>query len=135
MNRLRQLRICTTDSSSAPSLAELKSLWKIDLNQLRVIHVKLPTSTSKSDPWCQQGNREEAYPTEAMRQPFCAISSAIKNRTSGSISKLLISTSANNLRLAAHFTNEDEKLSPEALIRMTKADKHSVNYETVLDRE
>ena len=73
--------------------------------------------------------------TEGMRKPYRMIKSVMETAPSGSLSKLFIPVSLKDPKVAARFCAPDRSLSKLQTIAMAKSDKHSVNYETILERD
>ena len=72
---------------------------------------------------------------ESMRKPFRSIHASMAGRQSGGLSKLFVPIRAANPKVAARFCQPDGSLTAENLISMAQADKHSVEYATVLDSD
>ena len=74
---------------------------------------------------------------EGMRKPFRAIHSANPNgkhsHCGGGLSKLFVPTRATNPKVAARYCAPDGSLTKHDLLSMAQADKHSVEYDTVID--
>ena len=70
-----------------------------------------------------------------MRKPFRSIHASLAAKQAGSLSKLFVPIRAVNLKVAARFCQPDGSLLAENLISMAQADKHSVEFATILDSE
>jgi hypothetical protein len=70
-----------------------------------------------------------------MRKPYPIIKSAIKTAPSGGLSKLFVPVSPKDLKVGARFCDPNGSLSKLQLIAMTKSNKHSVRYETILESD
>jgi hypothetical protein len=71
--------------------------------------------------------------TEKMRQPFRGIHSLLTPLHGGGISKLFVPSGVKNPTVAARYCSPDGSVNRSQLIKMAQADKHSVEYDTLID--
>ena len=154
--RLLQLHISLADDPNLEAVT-IKERWKAATVLLRSVRnlaydhraVHLSTTlthyenlpNSSDDDFDTAANKEKIkrikrlLNTESMRKPFRTIHSSITASHGGGLSKLFVPSGVKNMNVAARFCNPDGTVTPDQLIAMAKSDKHSVEYDTILDCE
>jgi hypothetical protein len=148
---------CDDDSNDLPTV---KARWKAQLKLLRevkkeafdhrVLHLEslLENKADLADGDSTETDKEthaarkdkvkrvkRMINTEGMRKPYRIIKSAMKSAPSGGLSKLFVLVNPKDPKVAARFCDPDGSLSKLQLIAMTKSNKHSVKYETILESD
>ena len=146
--RLINLHINLEDDWTSDA-ALLRIRWKSALKVLREIrkssfdHRAVHLTTTLAHYENQESNSElkvkiqrlkRLINIERMRKPYRHINLAIPSTHHSGLSKLFVPSGIKDKKVSARFANKDGTLRPEHLIAMAQADKHSVTYDTILDR-